>query len=86
MPNCNNQNFQFSIKNYKACPETKGYGPFIGKKQSIESVPEEASGIRLPSQKLDISHFNMLKDLKETISKALNMSMKTMPHQISIKR
>lgn len=32
LPNCNNQNFQFSIKNYKACPETKGYGPFIGKK------------------------------------------------------
>ena len=46
------------------------------KKQSIESVPEEAPGIRLPSQKLDISHFNMLKDLKETIDKEMKKNQK----------
>lgn len=58
------------------------YGPDTGKKQSIETVPEEAQTLDLLDKDVMSAILNIFNELKEIKSKKLKESMRTISHQI----
>lgn len=53
-----------------------------GKQQSTETVPEEYHILDLLDRDFKLTIINMMKELKETMSKSLRQSMRVTFHQI----
>ena len=75
--------FQQQKKYDETYKETRQYGPNTGgKKQSIKTIPKKAQMLDLLDKDFKLAILNMFKQLKQTISRVLKESMRTISHQI----
>lgn len=56
-------------------------GPYTGKKQSTETVPEGAQTLNLPKKVFKLAIINVFKEQRKIMSKELLESMKISSHQ-----